>query len=173
MGRIEGPRILVAGLGNELLRDDAVGIHAVRLLNAQRPEEWGRNIVVAEVGVAGLDALDLFDWADHILAVDAMRAGKVPGSLYLAYDSDIEDWDPTGGLHEFSLVGALRMIKKKPQASILGVEPEIIDYGMELSDTLRRVLPRVAADAQTRLRTWNTQPSIPEWAPSVCVRARR
>ena len=117
MGRIEGPRILVAGLGNELLRDDGVGVHAVRLLNAQRPEEWGRNIVVAEVGVAVLDALHLFDWADHILAVDAMHAGKVPGSLYLAYDSDIEDWDPTGGLHEFSLVGALRMIKKKPQSA--------------------------------------------------------
>jgi hydrogenase maturation protease len=135
-------------MGNELLQDDGVGIHAVRLLQQQRPPEWKRNVRLAEVGVSVLDALDLFEWADYLVAIDAMGADRAPGTMYLATASDIEDWDPTGGLHEFSLVGALRMARKIPHVTILGVEPAIIDYGMELSEPLRAVLPQVVGETR-------------------------
>lgn len=140
-------RVLVAGLGNELLQDDGVGIHAVRLVQAQLTPREKRGVVVAEVGVFVLDAQHLFEWADHIIAVDAMHGGKVPGTIYRAQVSDIDEPIVPGGLHELSLVGALRLLRGvRPAITILGVEPEVIDYGMELTPTLKAVLPRVAEE---------------------------
>ena len=51
------PRILVAGLGNLLLKDDGVGVHAVRALQHGVP----RGVRAVEVGTAVLDALHLVE----------------------------------------------------------------------------------------------------------------
>lgn len=138
-------KILIAGLGNELLGDDGVGVHAVRLLACQKAFKGLPGVKAVEVGVHVLDAFHLFEWADHIVALDAMRAAGKPGTLYAATDSDIQGWDPTGGLHEFSLIGSLRMLRHKPPVTIFGIEPETIDYGMELSPALQAALPGYAA----------------------------
>ena len=47
-------RILVLGLGNELLGDEGVGVHAVRLLKKNVVQQ---HITLFEVGTAILDAL--------------------------------------------------------------------------------------------------------------------
>ena len=80
------PRILIAGLGNLLLSDDGIGVHAVRLLNEVRilNQELlcDESILAAEIGTSPLRALHLFEQADWILAVDAIQGGKAPGTIY-------------------------------------------------------------------------------------------
>jgi hydrogenase maturation protease len=152
-------RILIAGLGNELLGDDGVGVHAVRLIRARRPSFWGREVHVLEVGVAVLDALAVLERVDRVLAIDAMRAGGVPGTLYAVAESGIDDWDRRSGMHEMGLIGAMRLMTgPKPRVAVLGVEPEHIDYGMELSETVRRMVPSVAAAAIDCVRRWIESP---------------
>lgn len=146
-----GKRILLAGLGNELLKDDGVGVHAIRLLSKECFCKHVPNVKLAEVGVHVLDALHLFEWASDIIAVDAMSAGRKPGTMYMASHSDIQEWDATGGLHEFGLIGALRMIRHRPRVTILGIEPEIVDYGMDLSETLQSVLPQFMVQIRERV----------------------
>jgi hydrogenase maturation protease len=154
-----GQRILIAGLGNELLGDDGVGVHVARLIRQQRPAFWGREVMVLEVGVAVLDALNVLERVDRVLAIDAMRAGGAPGTLYAAAESDIAEWDRQAGMHEMGLIGAMRlMIGPKPRVAVLGVEPEIIDYGMALSESLRRAVPSVAAAAIECVRHWIDAP---------------
>ena len=154
-----GRRILIAGLGNELLGDDGVGVHATRLVRALRPADWGREIAIVEVGVAVLDVLPLLERVDRVLAIDAMRAGCAPGTLYAVAESGIADWDRRAGMHEMGLVGAMRLMTgPKPRMAVLGVEPERIDYGMELSETVKRVVPGVAAAAINRVRRWIETP---------------
>jgi hydrogenase maturation protease len=110
----EKPRILIAGLGNLLLRDDGVGIHAVR----QFQRVSGSRYRAVEVGCAVLDALHLLEWSEKILLIDAMEAGGPPGTVYRV--SSIEELD--GGavpasLHELSIVQALRMINQASGSS--------------------------------------------------------
>lgn len=145
-------RILVAGLGNLLLRDDGVGIHAVRALGADLP----RGVMAVEVGTAVLDALHLFEWADGVLAIDAMEAGGAAGSIYRIEAADVAEDGPRASLHELGLLAGLRFLQgHRPQVTVLGVEPALIDYGLELSPGIAAALPRVVAAARDILGRWH------------------
>jgi hydrogenase maturation protease len=146
------PRILIAGLGNVLLRDDGVGVHAIREM--QKNPLPG--VLAVEVGTAVLDALHLFEWADRILAIDAMQAGGPVGTLYFLRISDIEDRNPQASLHELSLLAALRFLPdgKRPPIVILGVEPGIIDYGLALLPQVEAILPLVIHSVKEIVSYW-------------------
>jgi hydrogenase maturation protease len=147
------PRILIAGLGNLLLRDDGVGVHAVR----QFQKSGGKDYRAIDVGCAVLDALHLFEWAEKILLIDAMKAGGPPGTVYkVSAIDDIDSGDIPSSLHELSVVHSLRMINKDYQreVSIIGIEPEIIDYGLELSEAVEATLPLVLHTGQEIVGEW-------------------
>ena len=74
------PRILVLGVGNTLMGDDGVGVHAVRAL--ADGYEIPANVLVVDGGVAGLRLLGEIAAADYLIIVDAVRRGGVPGSIY-------------------------------------------------------------------------------------------
>jgi len=140
------PRILIAGLGNLLMKDDGIGIHAVNELLKNPP----RHTLVADVGTRLLHALHLFEEAEHAIVIDAMSAGMPPGTIYLMNGGYIANEKRRTSLHELGLYSAMRFIeeKKRPRIHILGVEPETIDYGMELTKTLQRALPQVCYRAR-------------------------
>ncbi len=133
------PRLLVAGLGNFLLQDDGVGVHAVRMLQKKAP----KGVLIVEVGTAVLDALRLFEWADKILAIDALQAGSPAGTIHLCPISKIEEKFLPVSLHELNLLGVMRFMSPRmtPDITVLGVEPEKIDYGLHLSPKVRSALP--------------------------------
>ncbi len=75
------PRILIAGVGNIFLGDDAFGVEVVRRL-AQRtlPEQ----VRVVDFGIRGLDlTYALLDGYETVLMVDAAPRGGSPGTLYV------------------------------------------------------------------------------------------
>jgi hydrogenase maturation protease len=153
----KGPKILIAGLGNLLLRDDGVGVHAAHELQKAPPP----GVQVVEVGTAVLDALHLFEWADRILAIDAMQAGGPAGTLYSFRVSDVEDRSLKASLHELSLLAALRFLAdgRRPPIVILGVEPAIIDYGLDLSPEVQAVLPVLTQSVREIVDSWRVGPS--------------
>src|SRR5512143_3495297 len=145
-------RVLVAGLGNLLLKDDGVGVHAVRALQHEVP----RGVRAVEVGTAVLDALHLVEWADRILAIDAMQAGGDPGTIYRFGVEDVADRATKASLHEVDLVAALRFLTggHRPEIAVLGVEPETIDAGLDLSPSVQAALPRLVAAAKDIVARW-------------------
>jgi hydrogenase maturation protease len=145
-------RVLIAGLGNILLRDDGVGVHAIREL--QKNPLPGA--LAVEVGTAVLDALHLFEWADRILAIDAMQAGGSAGTLYSLRASDVEDRSPQASLHELNLLAALRFLPegKRPLIVILGIEPEKIDFGLALSPKVEAILPLIIHSVKEIVGYW-------------------
>ena len=75
-------RILVAGIGNIFLGDDAFGVEVARRLGAvPLPPE----VRVADFGIRGLDlAFELLDRPDGTaILVDATPRGGAPGTVYL------------------------------------------------------------------------------------------
>jgi hydrogenase maturation protease len=138
-------RTLVVGLGNVLLKDDGVGVHAVRQLRKLLP----RRILAVDVGTAVLDALHLFEWADRIIGIDAMQAGGSPGTIYTFGVDDVEDGGVRASLHEMGLVAALRLLKgRHPRITMLAVEPETMDCGLELSAPVQAALPALVEAAR-------------------------
>jgi hydrogenase maturation protease len=76
------PRILIAGVGNIFLGDDAFGVEVARRL-AARPLAEGVRVV--DFGIRGFDlALALLDDdTDAFILVDAVPRGGPPGTLYV------------------------------------------------------------------------------------------
>jgi hydrogenase maturation protease len=78
---MDRPRILVAGVGNSFLGDDAFGVEVVQRL-ARRPLPGG--VCVVDFGIRGLDlAYALVDGYETVLIVDAAPRGGAPGTLYV------------------------------------------------------------------------------------------
>lgn len=75
------PRVLVAGMGNDLCRDDGFGIVAVRRFAAAGVPDGVR---VVEPGSGGIGLVqELMDGYDALVIVDAVDRGGVPGAVYL------------------------------------------------------------------------------------------
>jgi hydrogenase maturation protease len=94
------------------------------------------------------------------LLIDAMQAGKPPGTVYrVDSPQDMDSGTMPTSLHEFSVIQALEMIQKMPAptVAIIGVEPQIIDYGLELSETVNAALPLVWKTTQEIVQEWMTE----------------
>jgi len=146
------PRILVAGLGNSILQDDGIGVHAaLALAKLDLP-----GVICADIGTAVLDGLHLYEWADRIIALDAMEAGGQPGDIYLLSEADVAGGRCEASLHELSLKAALRLSPEPITADIVvvGVEPHTINYGLDLTRPLQAALPRVVALVRRIIDCW-------------------
>ena len=75
------PRVLVAGVGNIFLGDDAFGVEVVQRL-ARRPLPDGVRVV--DFGIRGFDlTYALLDGYEAVILVDAAPRGGRPGTLYV------------------------------------------------------------------------------------------
>jgi hydrogenase maturation protease len=74
------PTLLIAGIGNIFLGDDAFGVEVVRsLAKRQLPE----GVSVKDFGIRGFDlAYALLDPWHAVILVDALPRGEAPGTLY-------------------------------------------------------------------------------------------
>ena len=114
-----------------------------------------------------LDALHLFEWAEKILALDAVQAGGPPGTVYSFGVADVDDAGVKASLHELNLLATLRFLKEKdkPEIVILGVEPQTIDYGLDLTPPVAAALPRLLQAARDIVGRWRKpqarKPALP------------
>jgi len=81
-------RILIAGIGNIFLGDDAFGVEVIRELSSR---VWPDDVRVVDFGVRGYDlAFALTDGYEAAILVDAVGRGEPPGTTYLV---EIDDAD--------------------------------------------------------------------------------
>jgi hydrogenase maturation protease len=103
--------ILIAGIGNIFLGDDAFGSEVARRLLAL---SWPEDVRVVDFGIRSRDfAYALLDGHDVIILVDAVARGGPPGTLYLLEPKDFGDTGTTPILdpHTLDVVRALRLAR--------------------------------------------------------------
>jgi hydrogenase maturation protease len=148
--------VLVVGLGNLILRDDGVGVHAVRRFQKLNPSPGP----AVELGTAVFDGIHLIEKADRILAFDAVKAGGKPGAVYLMRAEDVEDGGRHYSLHEFGLTRLLQTLRRPwVEVVIVGAEPEIIDWGLELSPAVGSAVAVMISTAQKIIANWQSHNS--------------
>lgn len=81
-------RTLVAGFGNELRGDDGFGVLVIRRLEQETLPD---DVQLLEVGTGGLRlAQELLTPYDHLIVIDAVTRGGLPGTLYTLEVTDVE-----------------------------------------------------------------------------------
>ena len=124
------PSILVAGIGNIFLGDDAFGCEVVKRLSART---WPENVRVVDFGIRGFDlAYALLDGYDATIFVDATPRGDQPGTLYTIEPGldEIERIDDSAGMvdaHSMNPMKVLSMVKSMggqfKKILLVGCEP--------------------------------------------------
>jgi hydrogenase maturation protease len=127
------PTILVAGVGNIFMGDDAFGVEVVRRLASRKLPERVR---VADFGIRGFDlAYALQDGYETTILVDACPHGHAPGTLYVI-EPDLKALDesaasqPVTDAHVMNPVSVLRMARamniEVRNVLLVGCEPETL-----------------------------------------------
>jgi hydrogenase maturation protease len=150
-------RILIAGMGNILRRDDGFGVEvAKRLANREEPlltDEHG-HVKVIEVGIGGIHlAQELMAGYDLLVVVDAIERGSAPGTVHIleAEVSDLAEWpevdrqDFLADMHYATPSKALILAKAldclPPKVFIVGCQPaDAADIGIGLSDPVEQAI---------------------------------
>lgn len=141
-------RILVLGVGNILLKDEGVGVKVVEKLGTEY--DFSPNVELMDGGTLGLRLLDPICDADFVIVVDAVQNRGIPGTLYRLPVSEIEKRVTfKNSLHQLDLVETLayaEILGKRPDAIIIGVEPEDISpWGMEMTDVVKARFQEICA----------------------------
>jgi hydrogenase maturation protease len=135
---------VVLGLGNLLLGDEGVGVHAAQALLAGEPLP----AEVLDVGTAVLDALPALAQARRIVVVDAVEAGGPPGSIYRFPIDQAQPRTALAGLHGFDVTRTLALAgadEVPREVIVLGVEPSRIEWSLELSPAVDAAMPELLA----------------------------
>jgi hydrogenase maturation protease len=132
------PSILIAGIGNIFLGDDAFGVEVVQKL-AQRA--WPENVSVVDFGIRGFDlTMALLEEFDLVILVDAAPRGGPPGTLYVIEPDPAEHVQlaadqPLLDPHSLDPVKVLRMVKTMGagprRVLVVGCEPESVGSDLD------------------------------------------
>ena len=143
--------IIVAGMGNVMLRDDGVGLHALCALRRVDPN----GVQLADWGFPPRGQLVRLPRGARILLLSAIRAGYPPGTVHQLREADLDgkDWD------ELLPQAAIRDLlshwpHKRDDLALLGVEPADEDYGTNLSPEVRKALPSLLQAVEHIIARW-------------------
>lgn len=151
-------RTLILGIGNNLLSDEGAGIHAVAML--ERAHGTRPDVTCLDGGTLSFTLAGVIAEHDHLIVIDAARFGAAPGAVR-CFEGDAMDAYLRGvrkSAHEVGLNDLLdiaRLSETLPrQRALIGVEPEILDWGEAPGPAVSAALPRVLAEVETLLERW-------------------
>jgi hydrogenase maturation protease len=167
---MEPERKIVLGLGNTLNRDEGLGVHAVKMLEAKLnlmatpgQEHPSPHLEFLDGGVLGLNLLPLVEESRYLLVLDAVDARKAPGTLVelrrdeIPLYSGIKLSDHQVTFQEVLGLASFRG-KLPPNLHLIGIQPSDISIGLELSTIVNSSLPGLLIRAEAILRNWKLIP---------------
>lgn len=140
------PRILIMGVGNVLLGDEGVGVHAVRLLEGRA---WPPRVALLDGGTGGFHLLSHLGDCDVAVMIDATLDGRPPGTVSVIEPRYASDFPRALSAHDIGLKDLI------DSAAALGLMPRVIlvtvsvanaqPMQLELSREVEASLPAVTA----------------------------
>ncbi len=143
-------QIVVIGCGNLLRGDDAIGPIFIRELFE---EGWDNYVTLVDGGTAGMDVAFKMCGARKVVLFDAFKASDTePGTIYRVPGEEVENLPDLASFHshsfrwDHSLAFARWLLKESEYPKsvvVILVSVDQVEFGAELSERARSVLPRL------------------------------
>jgi hydrogenase maturation protease len=151
-------KTIVIGLGNILLRDEGVGVHAVNALRERYT--FTPEVEVVDGGTLGLDLLPFFEGRERVLLVDAVDFKKDAGHIASIDDEDIPSTlFAKLSVHHIGLsdvlFAATLMGYKPSKIRLIGIQPQSLEVGLDLSECISGKIQMFLDTIIETLREWN------------------
>ena len=147
-------RLLVAGVGNVLRRDDGFGAAVVASLG-----ELPAGVEVVETGIGGIALLqELLAGCDGLILIDAVDEGAAPGTVFVI-EPEVEEAEHVPDVHLANPERVLTMAKAlgclPPRIAIVGCQPAVVDeLEQGLSPAVERAVALAATTVEQTVRDW-------------------
>jgi hydrogenase maturation protease len=146
---------LVLGVGNVLLQDEGVGVRTVEEL--QRRYDFPDDVRLLDGGTSGIELLRFFDGVEHLIIIDAISAGKNPGTVMRVEGADVpRSFETRITPHQLGLSDLLataQLTDAMPAHLVLfGVEPKTLETGIGFSPEVKGSLVRLCGHVVEELR---------------------
>jgi hydrogenase maturation protease len=132
--------VVVIGLGNKLLSDEGIGVRLIEHLSSLA--ERYPNVDFVDAGTGGLTILHLLEGRRKAVIIDCANMGAEPGHIKKFTPDQALSVKAIAhhSLHEQDLMQIIGLAKKLGQCPqeivIFGIQPEVIELGIGLSETL-------------------------------------
>ncbi len=153
---------IILGVGNTLLKDEGIGIHLLEYIQSHFPH-WQtlHAIEMVDGGTLSFDLLSLIQADQELIVLDAINYKQSPpGTIYNFQSQDLDFFlsQPGKSVHEVSLMDLFDMSRLSEQLpdkrAMVGIQPDIIDWGNDLTPSVADALPEAAEVVKNVLQQW-------------------
>lgn len=153
-------KIKIIGLGNILLKDEGIGVHAVNAVKERYT--FSPEVEIIDGGTLGLDLLHFFEGTDKVLIVDAVDFKKAPGYIGTIEDDDIPSTlFAKLSVHHIGLSDVLfaaKLLEITPaKLRLIGIQPESLDVGLAMTERINGKMEEVIGAIISTLKEWNIE----------------
>jgi hydrogenase maturation protease len=152
--------VLVLGLGNLLMTDDALGGRVIEILakEYQLPPE----VKILDGGTLGLDLLPYLEGVDKLLIVDALNMGARAGTIFrLSGDEVSRAFAGKLSVHQMGLQDLLAVAELQghlpTEVVIWGAQSGSVEMGLSMTRPVAMAMNRVLDGVVSELVAWGVR----------------
>lgn len=157
--------VLVVGIGNTLMGDEGIGVHALEYLRRTTHPASGLNCL--DGGTYSFELLNPITRSHRFIALDAARLEAPPGTIRILEGEEMDLFLRASGrsAHEVGLADLLDMARMldqlPPRRALVAIGMEHPRWGGQPTPALLDSLPRVAHAVQTLVERWRAPATTP------------
>lgn len=152
-----GPRLLILGIGNLLMGDEGVGVHAIQAL---QKEPLPAGVELVDGGTGGFHLLSYLSEYPTVILIDAIMDGRDPGTVAIAKPQFLSDYPRSLGAHDIGLrdlIESAALLGPLPVMHLITISIAEIRLGTtELTPVVQQALVEVVAAVRLVLRAENS-----------------
>jgi len=159
-------KTLVLAIGNSLLTDEGVGIHALQALKKLHPELEG--VTYMDGGTLSFTLAGAVEDTDNLIVLDATQLKSEPGTVDCLVNEDMDAFLGTckRSVHDIGLLDLLdisRLTGNLPERrALVAIQPDVIDWGEYPTERVAAAIPIVVDKVLALMQEWSTTPRTDE-----------
>jgi hydrogenase maturation protease len=140
-------RILIAGVGNKIRRDDGIGLVIIEMLEEQK-KITSDKAALLNAGTDSFMLLGAIEQYEKAIIIDAVDMQASPGTVkaFTPTQAKIAIKYDTLSTHGFGLAETICLAEKlgfKTQIEIIGIQPQDISFGEGLTEVVNQSCPQI------------------------------
>ncbi|MCF6241868.1 MAG: hydrogenase maturation protease [Bacteroidales bacterium] len=141
-------RILILGIGNYLMGDEGVGVHAIHTLSKMDLPDY---VDIIDGATGSFELIPILSAYDKVIMIDATMDEKPPGTINVLYPRFAADFPIALSSHDIGLkdlFDALEFKEEMPRLILITVTiKDILSMRIDLSEDVEKALPAVGKKA--------------------------
>ena len=103
-------KILILGMGNDILTDDGIGIKITKVLEKKFPFP---NIIFDTLSLGGMEIIEYIRDFRMVIIIDAIKTQDgIPGTVYQFIPEDFKETTHLSNIHDISFLTSLKLAKE-------------------------------------------------------------